>query len=260
MVSDNQQPQASTRGLIDVDMGPLRRFTGVLDSCPREPQTYGEGESARTSWKTTLNFKELDVLEAIEPYHFPITTIGIPESNKKKSKWGVFSEGTPKDRTLGLNNVADQQYSADQLDPGSPNYVPPKNRMDLNDCIGKRIGMVVCDGEEGRPDKPDLYDGREKKDVPQPAWTVYLIEGVGVASGGGGTDPRAVAKKMLDGKTLPEFSKEAMNNPVIRKDSALVTEISLPVSAPNSFVNVLVNSGEFTKDADGRYHLAEVPF
>ena len=39
----------TTRGLIDAELGPLRRYTGILDSMPDEKVTYGEGESARAS-------------------------------------------------------------------------------------------------------------------------------------------------------------------------------------------------------------------
>lgn len=247
----------TTRNLIDSDVGPLRRFTGVLDSMPTEQQTYGEGESKKTSTKVTLNFREIEVLEAIEPYHFPIYSPAFTQSNRRKSRWGVLSDGTPSNKTLGFNNIADQQYSAEQLDPSNPAYVKPGDRMDIGDCLGKRFGLVMTDGEEGRPAAPDLFDGRANDgkggDVPTPTWTVYSVEGIGVAEGQGST-PQSRAEDLLDGKALADFNSAALADPVIRTDAALLQAISAPVSAPNSFANVLVAAGKFTKDAQEVYH------
>ena len=243
----------STRGLIDAELGPLRRFTGILDSTPTEKQTFGEGERARESTRISLNFKEVDVKEAVEPYHFPIYVITLSQSNRKKSRWGAFSEGTPKDRTIGFNNVVDQQYSAEQLDPSSPEFIKPSNRMDLGDCIGKRFGMVLTDGQEGRPEPMDLFDRRLSADKPTPAWTVYEVEGIGIA-GGQGVTAMDLAEALLDGKTLAEFNKEALASAVIRSDTALLQAISMPPSAATNFANTLVKAGRFVKGRDSIYH------
>ena len=251
----------TTRGLIDADLGPLRRFTGILDSMPTEKQTYGEGESARESTRVLINLKDIDVKEAVEPYHFPTYTLRLSLSNRKKSRWGVLSEGTPEDRTLGFNNVADQQYSAEQLDPDNANFVKPTDRMDMEkDCMGKRIGFVLADGKDGRPKPPELYDGRaidethpRGQDMPTPAWTVYEIEGIGVAGGGGG-GAMDLAMSLLDGKTLAEFNTAALANPVIRADVSLLQAISKPPTATDSFANTMVAAGKFTKDDADVFH------
>ncbi len=244
----------TTRGLIDAELGPLRRFTGILDSMPTEKQTYGEGENARESTRVNINLKDLDVKEAVEPYHFPTYTIRVSLSNRKKSRWGVLSEGTPKDRTHGFNNVADQQYSAEQLDQSNANYIQPKDRMDMEKhCIGKRLGFVLTDGTEGRPESMDLFDGRQMIDVPTPAWTVYEIEGVGVA-GGGGSGAMDLAISLLDGKTLAEFNTAALANPVIRNDRELLQAISKPPTAPDSFANSMITESKFSKDDADVYH------
>jgi len=248
-----EETMISTRGLIDAELGPLRRFTGILDSMPTEKQTFGEGEGARETTRVSLNFKDIDVKEAVEPYHFPIVTLMMSQSNRKKSRWGVLSEGTPKDRTVGFNNVADQQYTAEQLDPTNANYIKPTDRMDIKTCIGKRIGMVLTDGEDGRPEPMDLFDGRTGADRPTPAWTVYEIEGVGTA-GGEGTSAMDLAMSLLDGKTLADFNSAALANPVVRNDTDLLQAISLPPTAPNSFANAMVTAGKFTQDESGVFH------
>jgi len=246
----------SVRGLVDSDIGPLRKFTGVLDSTPTEKKTYGEGDQKRDSVQVSLNFKEIEVIEAVEPYSFPIFTVTLTLSNRKKSKYGVF--GT----TLG--DILDQQYSAEQRDPSNPEYVSPSKRMDLKDCIGRRIGLVVADGEDGRPEKHALFDGRNKdeahpkgQDTPTAVWEVYMVEGIGSADGAG-VSALDKAMELLDGKTLPQFNAAALASDVIKSDVALLTSIGMPPSAPNSFSNTMLKGKQFTKDAQGVFHKAVV--
>ena len=254
MVNPNDE-LPSVRGLIDSDMGPLRRFTAVLDSMPRETKTYGEGENARNSVRISLNYKQLEVIEAIEPYQFPITTIVLTLSNRKKSKYGVFG--------MSLAEILDQQYSEAQRDPSSPEYVKPSDRQDLKDCIEKRMGLVLADGEDGRPDKHMLYDGRaidethpKGQDVPTAVWEVYMVEGVGVR-GEEGINPTDKAMELLDGKALKDFNAAAMADDLIRGDIDLLQSIGMPPSAENSFTNVMVSSGQFTKDDQDIFHKVE---
>lgn len=239
------EASVTTRNLIDSDIGPLRRVTGILDSIPTEKQTYGTGEAAREATRISINLKDLDVKEAVEPYHFPIYTAIMTLSNRKKSRWGVFGES--------LNAILDTQYTKDQLDPTSPQYLKPSARMDIKDCIGKRIGIVMADGAEGRPPAPMLFDGRISEDRPSPTWMVYLVEGVGVA-GGEGQSAMDLAMSMLDGKTLAEFNAAALANPVIRNDTALLQAISQPPTAPSSFANTMMTTGKFTKDEQDIFH------
>ena len=237
--------EPTTRGLIDSDIGPLRRFTGVLDSMPTEVRTYGEGADAKDSNRITLNFRDIEVIEAVEPYHFPTFSPQMTLSNRKKSRWGVFG--------MSLNDILDQQYTKEQLDPTSPTYVKPSDRMDIKDCINKKLGLVVADGEEGRPQPPMLYDGRAQVDAPTPAWTAYSVEGVGVA-GGQGVTPLDKAMQLLDGKTRAEFNKEALADPMIRNDATLLQAISAPPAAASSFITTMTDSGQFTKDEQDIFH------
>lgn len=261
---EEEKPMAeqlpSARGLIDTDSGPLRRFTGVLDSFPGEPQTYNEGQAnERKSMQRSYNFKDLEVVEAVEPYQFPIYTIKVTESNRKKSRYGILS--------TSLTDILDQTLTDEQKDPSSPSFVPPKDRLDWKDCIGKRMGLVLADGEDGRPAKHDLFDGRavdeahpKGQDMPTATWEVYFIEGIGT-KGSGGVSPLDKAIELLGGKTVSQFNQAALANDLVRGDVQLLQAIGMPVSAPNSFTNQMLAAGQFTKDQTGVFHKvqAEAP-
>ena len=236
----------TSRGLVDFDVGPLRRFTAVIDSMPKETQTYGEGADARQSMRITVNCGQVEVIEAIEPYHFPVFQFQVTESNKKKSRYGVLS--------TSFNDVADSQYTPEQLDPSSPGFIKDTDRMSWKDVIGKtKVGFVLSDGEDGRPEPPMLFDGRANEDRPTPAWMVYSIEGVGVA-GGQGVNAAELAESILDGKSLADFNKEALSNDIIKGNAALLQSIALPPTAPGNFANALVTAGKFSKDDAGVFH------
>lgn len=251
MTDVNGSPSA--RGLIESDLGPLRRFIGTLDSYPSETQTWGEGTpDERTSKRRSYNFKDIEVIEAVEPYPFPIYTIGLTESNRKKSRYGVFSDS--------LVEILDSVLTPSQLDPNSPEFVQTKDRMDWPDCLGKRLGIVLADGQDGRPPMHNLFDGRatddkhpKGQDVPTAAWEVYMVEGVGT-KGGSGKSPIDTTMELLDGKTLAEFNQLAYASDAVRGDVALLQAIGMPATAPNSFANKMVTEGKFTKDEAGVYH------
>jgi len=242
----------TTRNLVDGDFGALRRFTGVLDSMPIEDSEFGEGDQKKKSKRVTLNFKEIEVIEAVEPYAFPTySTRPMTLSNRKKSVWGVLGES--------FNDLVDHAlYSEIQLKPklddgsDNPDFIKPADRMDIESCIGKRFGLVLADGENGRPDPPLLFDGRANEgqgaDVPRPTWMVYSVEGVAVA-GGSGKTPYEAAMELLDGRTAAEFNDKVLADQYIRSDTALLSSMSKPESAPDSFLATMVSTGQFTKDA-----------
>jgi len=245
----------SVRNLIESDLGtPLRKFTGILDSMPTEAKSYGDaskGEKVRETTYIKLNMKDLEIIDTVEPYNFPIVSIQIGISNKKKSKFGVFG--------VSVSDILDKQYSKEQLDPASPAYVPPEKRANLDSCIGKRLGMQMNDGQKDRPKPPMLFDPRatddanpKGKDVATPCWSCYFIEGIGFIGNTISASDKAYA--MLDGKTSQQFKQEATLDAVIKTDTALLAMIAAPDSAPNAFVNIALNSKQFTKDDKGVYH------
>lgn len=239
----NEDRPVSTRNLIDPDAGALRRFIGILDSMPKEDRVFGEGAASRTTTRVSLNVRDIEVLEAVEPYHFPIYTININLSNRKKSRWGVLG--------ASFNDVVDASLSPAQLTPSDAAYVKPENRMDIGDAVGKKIGFVMADGIDGRPESPSLFDGRDQTDKPTLTWMIYLVDGVGSTKGDAALDD---AISLLDGKTLAEFNTAALANTRIRADVPLREAISKPLASEDSFANTMILSGTFSKDENGVYH------
>lgn len=259
-MADEKRPLTS-RNLVDFDIGPLRRLTGILDSMPTEVQAFGEGDSKRNVTRVVLNLKEIEVIEATEPYHFPIySTRPMSVSNRKKSMWGFLSES--------FNSLVDSaMYTPEQLEPrledgsDNPNFVKPSDRMDITECIGKRIGLVLADGEDGRPVPPDLFDQRANEgkggDVPTPSWAIYSVEGIGTV-GVQSIPPLELAMQLLNNKSAADFNGAVIAEEAIRGDSDLMSSIGKPLSDPTSFVTTMVSSGKFTKDDNEVYHRVEV--
>lgn len=222
----DEPSKVSTRNLQEGFAGtPLRRFTGKYEGYTQEPATGYEGT------RVLLNFSSVEVLESTEPYNFPIAVLNMGLSNRKKSKWGYLGDS--------LNKLQGPEE-------------------DIDDQQGKRMGLVFCDGQEGRPeprpiwnktaDKTDFPDG----EVPTPVWEVYELEGGAPAAAGVGVVTAADrAKELLDGNAISDFNKKALADTLIRKDPALQRAIT-----DRSFVKGLLDSGEFTKDDVDIFHKA----
>ena len=207
----------SVRGLVDSEFGtPLRRFYGVLDSYYPEEQKFGT--------VVVLHFKDVEVADfedgrpgSVEPYNFPIATISIKLSNKKKSGWGVFGDSLAE-------------------------LLPPD--QDIKDCVGKRMGLFM---EEGHVYGQDRQTGDDLVGNP---WHAFELEGRAVSpSGAAMPTAKDRAKELLTekgGKTRAEFNKAAYADPLIRKDTALQRSIT-----DKSFINSLVQLGEVAEDENG---------
>lgn len=240
--TSNTIPEPSIRGLEEgSSLGPLRKIYGTLAGVSTTSKVY-EGQ---TRYQTVLNLSELEVIQSIEPWHMPIYQVVFGASNRVTSRWGLFAKS--------LTAIIDAQYSKEQLDPQNAAFVPADKRPNLKQLEGKKIGLVITDGLEGRPQPVMLYDGREKKEKPTLVWLAFDIKGIGVA-GAGSDSPSDTAEKLLDGKTLAEFNKDAIANDVIRTDPQLMSAILAPPGVPASFTNVQVAAGKFTKDAQGVFH------
>jgi len=203
----------SVRNLVDTEFGtPLREFKGRLKEYYPEEQRYGTF--------VILNFIDLEVLRSAEPYNFPIASLSIKLSNRKRSGWGIFGD------TLAALLPEDQ---------------------DIKDCVNR---MMHLEMEEGHVYGQDRTTGEDMVGNP---WHVLDIEG-GAAPGVALTSAKDRATELLIGKTRAEFNKAAYADPIIRKDTALQRAIT-----DKSFINSLLQLGTVMEDENGVFQLAESP-
>lgn len=180
-MSDDILDQISIRNL-EAEGGPrtpLRKFTGKLE--PLGTRTDNTYSKPRVMVK--LSFTNVEVIQSLEPYDFPIAELEIAHSQKEKSRWGIFS------LSLGKLLKADQ---------------------DLKDAVGVRMELTWTEGHL-------LYDGRQSKDTEQGAWEVTAIDGISATK----ETPQDRALSILDGKTLAQFNSAALSDPTIRSDATL---------------------------------------
>ena len=167
-----------------VPRNPLRDFKGTFEKYRTETRTFRDGG---TGLYVVLDFTDVQVIEAAEPYDFPIATLDFPYSRRRTSRWTILGDSATK-------------------------LVKPD--QDIRDMVGMRLHMKMA--------TYDLYDGRAQKAVPQLAWEVVGIEGAGTAQVK--QSPEARALEILDGKTLAQFNQEVLKDPLIRT-SAIGQEV-----------------------------------
>lgn len=222
MTTEATEARVSTRGLVEggYEQSPLRRFRGKFAGYTTAPATGYAGT------RVTLNFTEVDVLQSVAPYNFPTAQLETGLSNRKKSKWGYFSDS--------LNALMDEEE-------------------DIQDQEGKLMEMVFCDGLDERPAPRPIFSAKadieEYPDrmVPTPYWAVAELEGV--VAGAEKQTPAGRAEELLDGKTLAEFNKAAYADPLVKTDVELQRAIT-----DKSFVKSMLSAGTFTKGPDNVYH------
>lgn len=223
----------SIRGLVEGGTNsPLRRFIGSFKGNQQEEKKGNDNKAYKVN---NLQFADIEVLESVEPYNFPIATISISASNRKNSKWGVFAD------SLVL-----------LLDAGIPEDTPAEQRKGLKDCIEHRMGLVFADGIDGRPEPPTMWDGRDKKEKPNPSWMAYSLDGQ--VAGTGAKSLEDTLYDMLDSSTLVEFNGKALMSEVVRNNPDLLQKISKPVGDAGNFATAAVAAGKVTLDANGVYH------
>ena len=216
MADEQVRDMLSIRGLLDNDFKqtPLREFKGVLDS-------YGVEEKKPCA----LNFRDMEVIDSLEPYPFPTGVIEIWPSAKIKSQWGIFG--------VSLGAIIPEGH-------------------DLKDCINSTFHMKMTPGHLlPRKVKDEATGVEEWKDVPKECWEVISLDGVNVD--GAGASPQEVAMGILDGNTLMSFNLDALQNDVVRSDPALLSAI-----INKEFAATAVAKCQFTLDPGGVYH--KVPF
>ncbi|KKM18654.1 hypothetical protein LCGC14_1663500 [marine sediment metagenome] len=207
---------------------PLLRFKGTLASYVPEERTSNQDQS---KYMTILfNFSDVEVIEATEPYPFPIAIIRIgykpPKDSRGGTKWDAFSTSLRKLSAEGLDAIVGKKQEWAQLP--------------------HRVRSPLVDGD-GNPQ----LDGNSRPiwgDTEIPCWKVVEVEGLG-----------SVQEKddnffgflvdLADGKTEPQFYSAALLDEQVRARSNIVTAIT-----DRKLLDTLREMKLIDRDAEGILH------
>lgn len=192
------------------ETSPLRHFKGVLEN-------YGVREVAGNfpGTRVDLMFRDVEVIESTEPYHFPIAQISIRYSDKENSAWGIFAK------------------SAVQFMPDG---------TDFEDLKGQLLEMKLTPGHKFGIDK---VTGEE---VVRDMW-----ECVGIPSMAGAeakVPPKIQALRLLDESTEQDWNKVVFADPAVKSDGELVQSI-----LSRAFLPALVAAGVASQDENQVWHV-----
>lgn len=191
---------------------PLREFKGTLEKITAN--LVDRFTPPRT--EIILNFVDMEVIETVEPYPFPIAQITIMHSNREQSFWGVFAT------------------SMDKLIPASG---------ELTYIEGKELHMKMTGGHM-------MWDRDKGEETPRDCWELVGVEGESTTSPATKVDATAKALELLDGKNIADWNQIVFQDPTVKADGELVTSI-----LSNTFIPSMKEAGVVSEDENGIYHL-----
>lgn len=194
---------------------PLVRFRGVLNKYEAQEQTF-EG-SDRKSVRVAFAFTDLEVLEANEPYNFPITIVNIPYSESSKTRWEALKNSASK--------------------------VLPQRDIDL--LIGKKQEWYWTDCTLRTRD-----DAGKWGDAPGKAWQIVSVEGSGPSDSGQTLNQALV--DMVDGKSDSAFYQMVFTDPKVKAMPGFTNAVEAITN--RTLLESFITAGLVTRDSDGIYH------
>lgn len=174
-------------------------------------------EQNRTFKLVNFNLIDVEVIESVEPYPFPIATITIGYNSNEGTKWGVFAKS--------IASVFGHVPSIDEL-------------------LGKKQEWAYLDCELRLPDDNNIWANREAK-----AWQLVSIDGVEGASGEPVVDVTERVLELVDGKSEQDFYQVLYTDEVVRGHPDIVT-----AATERKLLTTLMEAGKITRDTEGIYH------
>ena len=210
---------------------PLRRFIGVLKEFKLDPRVSNPPEN-RSYQVGQFNFTDLEVLESVEIYPYPIAVLEIgyalPQTSRGSTKWEAFA--------------------------GSLRKLMPQN-PDIDALVGKKQEWLMVEHQLRRAlnndDGSPMVDGNNRAiwgDTPVLCWTVNSVEGVGSAAQKD-EDFYENLVDMADNKTEPQFYEAAYLNEEVRARPNIVKAIT-----ERSLLSTLIEMKLLNRDAEGVLH------
>ena len=191
---------------------PLNDFEGFLDSYEQITREYEN----RTTRSVKFKFTALRVIDANEPYPYPVTDITLPyadpATDRGTTRWAYWA--------ASARSVTGRRYDAlDALEKKHQRW--------------KRIPKKIRRQVEG-----------EWVEEEAPVWHVIEVEGSPKAQDGASNIDYLLS--LAGGKTETEFYQAALEDHRIMRDPGLVT-----VLTNRSFIPEMIGAGKLQRSAEG---------
>lgn len=224
---------------------PLKRFKGIL----KEFRSVSGEASGRKWTNIEFDFTEVEVIESVEPYLFPIATITIKYSKPSDrgrpgqgNKWEVFSASQRK--LLGI------EASIEVLEGKMQEWAMLDGvlRLPLRDDDDNPLMEENPDGT------PVLDDNGQQRqvwgDVKEPCWQVVAVEGIGSVEEVD-TEFMAHLCGLADGKDERGFYEAAFSDPKVTAKPDVVQSIT-----DRKLLQTLLDANRLSRDEAGVLHKA----
>src|SRR3990172_5118849 len=210
-------------------VSPLKRFKGILAEWTRRSNQYSNDDgSTRNSLVIDFKFSDLEVLEADEPYPWPVTTVSINYSDRSDTRWEAMAKSL-----RGLMPSVPGTERLDKLVGQTQEWaiLPATLRLPLTEDDGV---TPKVDGN-GKP----LWGA-----VPSKAWQVVAVDGIGTPE-----DLTPYLVELANGKTEQGFNQAAMTDPKVIARPDVVTAFT-----ERKVLDTLLMANLLTRDAEGLLH------
>jgi len=210
----------------DNQQTPLIKFRGVLKNYEVNTgvSTFA-GREGQEFTRIVFNFTDIEVLESLEPYAFPIAVISLPYSERSETRWAALAKS--------FRNVLPQP--------------------DIDLLVGKKQEWHFTKGNNTRQQVDETAaDGttaRVWKSLPTDAWQLTWIEGAGSVNGANLMDSIVVA---ADGKSNEQFYQWLYGDPTVKQMAGYNDAVT--AASNRELLETLQTGGKLSRDAEGIWH------
>lgn len=213
---------------------PILDMWGTLQDYRRIVRTFNQDDgSTRDSVSIAFDFTDIEVLDASEPYPYPITTINVPYSPPATSGKGTRWEALSK----SLRNLMPDVPGTERLE-----QLKGKRQRWAQRAATIRVPLTDEEGNIRLNERGRQIWG----DGTAPAWQILEIEGVAAPE-----DLMPYIAGVADGKTEQQFYQALLSDPKITNRPDLVTVIT-----DRQILNTLQLANLVSRDPEGVLHRA----
>ena len=220
-------------------LSPLLHFKGELKEWHKDSREFTNDDgSKRTGITIRFEFINIEVLDATEPYPYPIATIRVPYAPPQTSGGGTRWEALAKSLRIMLPDVPGDQRidtlvgkSQEWRQLKSPLRVPLKEEDGVTPKVNERGRPVWGDGEGL-------------------AWQLVQLDGAGAPE-----DLTGFIAQVADGKTEQQFYAALLSDPGISPKIINRPDIVTSIT-DRKLLDSLLMANLVTRDPEGILHQA----